>query len=192
MKKLNKRKTRLLRVMSLGLIAVVFSVYTIVGVNAKYKSETTATATAQVASFNIVNNITDLSETLRNLTFNFYDPTENYDIFDFTVTSSSEVSVKYDVIVTVPATNTGSAWLNIVLNSSVPDDTEIDSGSAVYTFQNVGTFNPTDSSTPFSHSLTLTFTVADAFMGNPYVLDGYSDVSFSLPFTVQVHTEQID
>lgn len=189
MKKLNKRKTRLLRVMSLGLIAVVFSVSAIAGVNAKYKTETTATATAEVAKFSIGNTMTDLEIEFRTLNLNFYDPAKASDTLDFAVYSESEVAVKYSVVVTTSATVSKSAWLDLSLGTEIPDkvETNIISGKVVYTFSDVGTFSPCVSD-PLSQSLQLNFTINEIYLGNQEILGSNPD----LTFTVTVKAEQLD
>lgn len=201
MRKLNKKKARLLRVLSLSLIAVIFSVYAISGVNAKYRTEKSGDVTAQVAKFEIVNTGTDQKITVPDLDFNLYDESTFNRTVNFNVISKSDVSVKYDVIVTLPATDYGNRWLipslvvedsssNVIYFDVSATKTEFVEEENVYvhtfTYEDLK-FGPVSDTAP-SHSVTLRLGVVPAYYGNESLFGDFTPS----PFEIKVHVEQID
>ena len=191
MKKLNIKTSRILRAIVLTLMVILAIGYAITGVNSKYLSTVNGSSNANVAKFNIGSNLETLTSTDLTVDLNFYDPAKISDTVEFNVTSQSEVSVEYDVIVSVPATASGENWLGAKIGDKTPSSVnESRNGNDeitayVYTFSDVGTFTPNDTKT-ISNSLTLS--ILEDYQGDQSILGDVLDISFD----ITIHAEQID
>lgn len=159
------------------LCLVLFSMHMTGGLYARYTASESASSGARVAKFDITNQIDSKPV---DVDLNFYDPNKLSDVFTFTVASGSEVAVKYDVVVTLPAGH-DYGWLIITLDGEEPTDRS----DNVYTFRNVHSFAP---ATDLTQTHTMRFAIEDAYVGNSQgmtnILDGV--------IILTVHAEQID
>ena len=159
-----------------------FSVHMSSGLYARYASSATGSSSARVARLDMSHAVTQDASIDASIALNFFDPAEFSDSVDLHVTSDSEVAMKYDVIVTLPA-GVDYDWLSVEL--------ELDGGTVVgsvdenvITFTEVGKFSPSDD-TVKEH--TLYFSIIDTFHGDSMDLqdmNGYVQIT--------VHAEQID
>ncbi len=151
-----------------------FSVHMSSGLYARYASTVSGSGSARVARI-------DLSHTVitqdASVELNFYDPNKMTDTVEFQVASDSEVTMIYDVIVTLPAGE--YSWLAVTLDGQ----SGTLEGNKV-TFSDVKTITASDT-TVYRHELQ--FSILQAYAGN---LNGYSDVNGQIQITV--HAEQID
>ena len=180
MKKSNKVKTPLVFRLSLVLLcAMLFTSHMMGGLYARYTTTATGSDSARVAKFNVNSNTTSAFD----IDLNFYDPSMFSDEVSFNVSSDSEVTVKYSVIVTMPSGMSDYSWLSINL-----DDTTTIVGSEtnnVFTFSGVGQITHGDT---VAKAHTLTFSIVDSRQGYPNsvanVINGTA--------TITVRAEQID
>lgn len=179
MKKLNSRTPVVFHVGLVLLCMVLFSTYLTGGLYARYVTTSSGSDSARVAKFDVVNKIQTATQSI---TLHFYKPEQVSDTIDFQVNSTSEVAVKYDVVVTMPALPNGAdySWLEIKLGEETPV-----ANGTVFTFSNVGTFAPNDTNV---HKYELTFTIKKDMQGNPPA--DLEDISSTVKITV--HAEQID
>ena len=140
------------------------------GLFARYTTSVTGSDSARVAKFDV--SITDLTST--NLSLNSFDQDKLSANTTFTVTSNSEVTVKYSLVVTFPSAL--PAYLTLTLDGNSATTV---SGNT-YTFTNVGSFAP---GTGNSATHKMTFAVAPGLQA--------ADVSMN-NISVDVIFEQID
>ena len=160
-----------------------FSVHMSSGLYARYASSATGSSSARVARLDMSHLVVTQDASIdASIALNFFDPAEFSDSVVLCVTSDSEVAMKYDVIVTLPA-GVDYDWLSVEL--------ELDGGTVVgsvdenvITFTEVGKFSPSDD-TVKEH--TLYFSIIDTFYGNSM---GLPDMNGDVQITV--HAEQID
>lgn len=176
MDKLNKRSPILLYIGLFLVAAVLISSYMVSGLYARYTTTATGSDSARVARFDVSNSIDSIEADIK---LNFYDSAALSDEFQFTVESKSEVSLVYDVVVTLPSGSYG--WLNITLDGKSAD---FEVGN-VFTFENVSDF---DVATNQSKVHKLEFAIDNAYIGNS---EGISDI-LSGKVIVTVHVEQVD
>ena len=160
------------------LCAVLITSHTTGGLYASYKSGTSAFDSARVARFQLTSGLSQTSAV--DIELNFFDPAMLSDEISITVSSQSEVSVFYDVIITMPDAPTYD-WLVVTIDGEEP--TRIDGN--VFTFSLVDTFEP-NSSLEMTH--TVNFAIDSAFYGAPPV--GMTNINSTVQITV--HAEQID
>lgn len=167
------------------LCLVLFSAHLTSGLYARYTSTSSAGDNARVAKFDITHNITDSQPA--DIDLHFFKSEDLSDNFIFEVQSNSEVSVKYDVIVTLPEGKTYD-WLSITLYSEGLGSKDPDSVAGnVFTFSDVHSFAPaTGGSTSMKY--TLTFAIRDTYVGNPQGVSNIEDGTV----IVTVHAEQQD
>ena len=175
MKKFNKKSPILTYIGLFLLAAVLISSYMVSGLYAKFISTSSGSDSARVAKFDVSSNI-DSQEV--NIELNFYDADKLTDSFKFYVTSNSEVSLTYDVVVTLPTGNYD--WLDLTLDGDVADN----QADGVFTFDSVSGF---DVATNTDKTHTLTFAVNNSYIGHT---GGVSDILGKA--TVTVHVEQVD
>ena len=163
---------------------VLFSTYLTGGLYARYTTSASGSDSARVARFEITGggNWTDSTENI-DLDLNFFDPNKTSASLNFTISSASEVAVKYDVVITMPTlpNDCDYSWLEIKLGDKSPSV-----NGNVYTFSGVGTFAPNYSGAPSEH--TLTFAILQEFLGTPPAR--LPDVTDSVQITIRA--EQID
>ena len=175
MNKLNKKSPILFYIGLILLAVVLISAYMVSGLYPKYTSMATGSDSARVAKFDVTNNIDSHSADIR---LNFFDADALSDSFLFTVESKSEVSLTYDVVVTLPEGT--YEWLNITLDGE--GDAVINKNE--FTFEDVDGFEVATNK-PKQH--TLVFAIKDEFIGNS---EGINDIDSTV--TVTVHVEQVD
>lgn len=181
MKKLNRRTPVVFHVGLVILCMVLISTYLTGGLYARYTSSDSSSDSARVAKFDIKNQITSH---VVDLELHFFDSAKSSASLPFSVTSGSEVSVKYDVVVNMPALPDGYNydWLEVNLNGQIlPPQSE-----NIFTFSEVGKFAPNDDST---HEYVLTLTIRSEYLGMPPA--GLNDLENG-GVAITVHAEQID
>ncbi len=185
MKKLNKRTPVVFHVGLVLLCLVLFSTYLTGGLYARYTTTASGGDSARVAKFHITSggNWTGSSEAV-DLELNFFDPAKLKDILSFTISSSSEVAVKYDVVITMPEGMEHYDWLEITLDKGQANEKTAVAEEHVFIISDVGSFTPNDNNT-YTH--TLTFSVRPDYWGNPGTL---LDTDGAVQITI--HAEQID
>ena len=181
MAKSNQKTPVVFRLGIILLCCMLFSTYLMGNLYARYTTTASGSDSARVAKFDVVNAIQTATQTIQ---LHFYKSDMLNDTVGFSVTSSSEVAVKYDVVVTIPTMNSYD-WLVVELKLG---DTVIN-GTAngnKFTFSNVGTFSPNDAT---QRDYTLTFSIKPESQGNPPA--GLTNVTDG-EVTITVHAEQID
>ena len=149
------------------------------GLFASYRTAAGDSDSARVAKFQVTSGFSDTSSF--NISLNFFDPYALSDEIGISVSSQSEVSISYEIIVTMPDAPTYE-WLNITVDGRAPSSV----AGNVFTFNMDNQFTP-NSDEEFSHIIN--FTIKDAFHGAPP-----TDMTDILNDTVRVtvHAEQID
>ena len=155
-----------------------FGVHMSSGLYARYVTTVSGSDTARVAKVSVGNTVITPDAGIR---LNFYDPDMASDSLQFKVVSDSEVTMQYDVIVTLPAGGDYS-WMSVKLDNG--DIVSVEGN--VITFSEVGEFSPNDD-TMKEHTHTLVFSIKKDFQGN---LNSYSNIKGGL--TITVHAEQVD
>lgn len=176
MDKLNKRSPILLYIGLFLLAAVLISSYMVSGLYARYTTTSTGSDSARVARFDVSNSIDSIEADIK---LNFFDSAALSDQFKFTVESKSEVSLIYDVVVTLP--DGSYEWLDVTL-----DGKDVHSiTNNVFTFENVSGF---DVATNQSKVHELEFSISEEYIGDP---EGISDI-IDGKVIITVHVEQVD
>ena len=134
-----------------------------------------------MAKFNVGSNISTVDAPIE---LNFFNEGKFSDTFAFNVTSSSEVAVQYDVIITMPEAADYS-WLDIMLKPGDGEEIPATRAANVFTIENVANIAPNDAETIAN---VLTFSIKVGNQGNPP--DGLMDVSDAAQITVRM--AQID
>ena len=171
---------------------VLFSTYLTGGLYARYTTSASGSDSARVARFEItgVDSWTNQGEI--DLDLNFFDPNKTSASLDFTISSASEVAVKYDVVITMPTLSNNSdyqEWLKIELKEGeniLKTLTADDESTVVFTFDDVGEFAPNQSG---AHAYTLVFSITDQFLGIPPA--GLMDLKDGT-VEITIRAEQID
>jgi hypothetical protein len=160
------------------LCAVLVSSHATIGLYASYKSEASGYDSARVAKFQILSGFSVTSEF--DVELSFYDPDMLSDEISITVSSQSEVSVSYDVVITMPDAATYD-WLIVTIDGEQPSHIN----ENIYTFTLVNTFAPGETE-ELTH--TINFEIDDEFYGAPPVgmtnIDGVAQIT--------VYAEQVD
>ena len=153
-----------------------FSVHMSSGLYARYASAASGSSSARVAKLDVSHLVVTQDASIA---LNFFDPDQFSASVEFQVMSDSEVTMRYDVIVTLPVGD--YSWMSVVLdNGATVGNVE---GNEI-TFTSVYTFSPNDD-TVKEH--TLHFSILESHYGN---LQGFTDMSGQVQITV--HAEQID
>ena len=181
MKKLNTRTPVFFHVGLVLLCLVLCSTYMTGGLYARYTASAQGSDSARVAIFKITSEGIWEDSQEANVLLSFFDQTKLSDSLTIKVSSESEVSVKCDVIVTMPEGMANYDWLGLTLNGASPTSMS----DNVFTFSNVDTFAPNSSE---EREYTLTFSVKKEYWGNP---DNIQDVKNGKVF-ITVRAEQID
>ena len=171
---------------------VLFSTYLTGGLYARYTTSASGSDSARVARFEItgVDSWTNQGEI--DLDLNFFDPNKTSASLNFTISSASEVAVKYDVVITMPTLSNNSdyqEWLKIELKKGediLETLTADDESTVVFTFDDVGEFAPDQSG---AHAYTLVFSITDQFLGIPPA--GLMDLKDGT-VEITIRAEQID
>lgn len=184
MKQLNMKTPLVFRLGVVLLCVMLMSTHLTGNLYARYSTTATGSDSARVARFSITNTLTTPTQNTA-VSLNFYDPEKLKDTITFEVSSSSEVAVEYDVVVTLPSGPDYSpdySWLSITLG----DNTTITgTGDAnVFTFSDAGEFAP-NSTDKQMH--TMTFSILESYQGKP---NGLTNITGEVQITV--HAEQID
>ena len=177
----SRKSNRFLHIALLLLCAVLITAHMTSGLYAKYRSGFSSFDGARVARFDVTSGF--VGSVSEKVDLNFYDPKALSDWVHIAVTSQSEVTVSYDVIVTMPALASGYEWLSVTLDSKNP--TSVDSATGVYTFSNVATIAFSDHAEKQNAIL---FAIKNDFHGNPP--SGLADISGQILITVRA--EQLD
>ena len=181
----SNRKTPLVFRIGLALVcALLVSTYMMSGMYARYCTTASGDDSARIAKFSISED--DQWDSVDvDVKLNFYNPAQLESTLEFSVTSDSEVAVQYDVIITLPE-GKSYEWLELSLVREGEAPVPATCVANVYTITAAGTFVASD--TTALHNCKLTFSIADAYQGNPPA--GLGDFKDSIQLTV--HAEQID
>ncbi len=149
---MKKLKTgRLGRSIIFSMLIILLLSCCVVGVFARYQTEITGTGLLQIAKFDI--SVDDLESPTE---FTLLKGAEVASVdYSFSVTSDSEVSVSYDVVLTLSDALPNGLSFKI-------GDLEPTSEGLTYTFLNVGEFSASDGLKTNTHTLTITASVFDA------------------------------
>ena len=181
---MRSRKTNsLLHIALLLLCAVLITAHMTSGLYAKYRSGFSSFDGARVARFEITSGFSgSVSDEIK---LNFYDPDALSDEVLISVSSKSEVTVSYDVIVTMPspAASSDYAWLTVTLDGKSP--TSLDSVNGIYTFSGVEVIAYNDHS---EKQDTILFAIKNDYHGAPP--SGLADIAGQVLITVRA--EQLD
>lgn len=177
MKKTNTRTPVVFSVGCVLLCLTLLSSNLTSGLYARYSTTASGSDSARVAKFDVRNTVSSAST---NIQLNFYDPSHFTDTVLFTVTSSSEVAVRYSVTVTMPDDELNYNWLEVKLGDSESSQT----ADNTFTFSKVGEFTPGATG---EQSHILSFTIKDSYKGKPGSLKDMRSC-----VTITVHAEQID
>ena len=181
MKKMNKRTSVFFPIGCVLLFLVLLSAHMTDGVFGRYGSGFSGNSSARVAKFEVESGFSDAQS--YDISLNFYDPNALSDSVSISVVSKSEVTVSYDVIVTMPVASADYAWLAVTLDGASP--TSYDDESGVFVFSNVATI-------AFDHDApnqnTIRFEIRTEYHGNPP--SGLTDISGQMLITVRA--EQVD
>ena len=186
MRKLNTRTPIAFHIGLVLFCLVLFSTYLTGGLYARYTTSASGSDSARVAIFQIQGENSWEQGTEVDLNLNFFDPAQAIDTLNFTITSASEVAVRYSVEIVMPEKDDNGnpidyRWLTITLDD---DAAPVTSEANVFTIANVGTFSPNDDS-KYDH--TLTFKILDDYMGLP---NEVGDITGKV--IISVRAEQID
>lgn len=163
------------------LCLVLFSAHLTSGLYARYTSTATSGDSARVARFDVASaKKTDVDF---NINLDFFDPQKQTDYIEFVVSSSSEVAVRYDVVLVLPEGMVElieAGILVISLDENVPPKT-VDGTNRTVIFD-AGTFNAavTDSRT---HKLTFSFKEGSVISDT---------IEITKPATLRLLAEQVD
>ena len=163
-----------------GLAFVLLSSHISSGLYAKYSSVATGSDSARVAKFDVASEEKD--GVPLSIDLDFFDPQKQADSFGFTVTSSSEVALKYDVVLILPekmAELVSDGTLIVKMDGSISGT--IDAASKTLTFTG-GSFAPA-SAQLYSHEITIEI--------SPDTMPLLS-LNITEPVTLRIHAEQID
>ena len=163
------------------LCLVLFSAHLTSGLYARYTSTATSSDSARVARFDVASaKKTDVDF---KIDLDFFDPQKQSDYIEFDVSSSSEVAVRYDVVLVLPEGMVELIEDGILVISLDGDavPTAIDKENQTVTFS-AGTFNAAVDQAR-THKLTFFFE-EDAVLNNTIEIEGSA--------TLRVRVEQVD
>ncbi len=180
MAKSNKRTPPIFYVGLVMLVLVLFSTHMTGGLYARFISRAEGSDDARVAKFDVAYQQVDAVP--MKIELDFFDPGKRQDSIQFVVVSTSEVAVKYDVILVLPGKMT--QWvkddlMTIKLGDSLPKD--INTDTKTITFDG-GAFGATGTR---EDEHTLTFTITSGAMPGEII-------QITEPATLRIHVEQID
>ena len=164
------------------LCLVLFSAHLTSGLYARYTSTATSGDSARVARFDVAS-AKNTKKVDFKIDLDFFDPQKQSDYIEFDVFSSSEVAVRYDVVLVLPEGMVElieAGILVISLDENVPPKT-VDGTNRTVIFD-AGTFNAavTDSRT---HKLTFSFKEGSVISDT---------IEITKPATLRVLAEQVD
>ena len=181
MKQSNRKTPAVFTIGLVLLCLVMFSQYMTGGLYARYVSTATASSGARVAKF-------DVSSTKKNgvdfeIILDFFDHEKQSDCIEFEVTSSSEVSVTYDLILILPDDLMVLIIDDFILVSLDDGSIEpiVDAENGTITFP-AGKFN---AAAVQSNLHNITFSVREGTMLN-------HSIEINNSATFRIHVEQID
>ena len=165
------------------LCLVLFSAHLTSGLYARYTSTSSAGDNARVAKFDISSANTNTADVDFNIKLDFFDPQMQTDYIEFVVSSSSEVTVSYDVILILPEGMVElieDGILVISLDENVPPTT-VDGTNRTVIFD-AGTFNAAEEQNR-KHRLTFSFKKGSVISDT---------IEITKPATLRVLAEQVD
>lgn len=164
------------------LCLVLFSAHLTSGLYARYTSTATSSDSARVARFDVAS-AKNTEKVDFKIDLDFFDPQKQSDYIEFDVFSSSEVAVRYDVVLVLPEGMVELIEAGILVISLDGDavPTAIDKENQTVTFS-AGTFNAAVDQAR-THKLTFFFE-EDAVLNNTIEIKG--------PATLRVRVEQVD
>ena len=164
------------------LCLVLFSAHLTSGLYARYTSTATSSDSARVARFDVAS-AKNTEKVDFKIDLDFFDPQKQSDYIEFDVFSSSEVAVRYDVVLVLPEGMVElieAGILVISLDENVPPKT-VDGTNHTVIFD-ADTFNAAVDQAR-THKLTFFFE-EDAVLNNTIEIKG--------PATLRVRVEQVD
>ncbi len=180
MKKSNKRAPLVFYFGVFVLCMTLFSSHMTGGLYARYTSSASGSDEARVAKFDVTHSDKSIPMSIE---LDFFDSSKKIDYVEFDVVSDSEVAVKYDVILTLPAA-IPTEWLTSGLMIITLDDkapTSVDGGKLTFSF----------ASNTFSAGVNTTRQHVLKFSLKPDGMPGVS-VKITDPATLRIHVEQVD
>ena len=163
-----------------GICVVLLSFHMTAGPYAKYSSQSTGSDGARVAKFDVASK--EKNGVALSIDLDFFDPEKQSDHFEFEVSSSSEVALKYDVVLILPekmAELVSDGTLIAKMDGSISGT--LDAASKTLTFTG-GSFAPA-SAELYSHEITIEI--------SPDTMPLLS-LNITEPVTLRIHAEQID
>jgi hypothetical protein len=182
MKQSNKRTPIVFYVALVLLCCLLFSTHLTSGLYARYTTTATASDSARVAKFSVTNR--SAGSVPVSVRLSFFDPAAISDTVSVEVESASEVTLRYDVIVTMPTlpeSGTYEDWFILLLDGNAPTSV---SGNT-FTFSAVDTISAGDTSV---NEHELIFAIATSYLGNPNVVKNVDTGTVQ----ITVHAEQVD
>lgn len=181
MRKRNNRRAPL--VFYAGMLVFVMTLFSLnmtSGLYARYTSGATGSDSARVARFDVTPSDQSIPMSIE---LDFFDSSKKEDSVEFEVISNSEVAVKYDVILTLPAA-IPTEWLTtelMIVRLDGLEPTSIDGGKLTFSFS-TNTFHA-GVNTARHHVLTFSLKPD----GMPGAIVDISDLAL-----LRIHVEQVD
>ena len=138
------------------LCLVLFSAHLTSGLYARYTSTSSAGDNARVAKFDVSSANTNTADVDFNINLDFFDPQMQSDYIEFEVSSSSEVTVSYDVILILPEGMVELIEAGILVISLDENATPTVDGTNRTVIFDAGTFNAAVDQAR-THKLTFSF-----------------------------------
>ena len=179
MQKMTKKTPLVFHIGIVLLCLVLFSVHLTSGLYARYTSKVSSQDSARVAKFDVASK--EKNDIALSINLDFFDPAKQNDSIEFEVSSSSEVSVEYDVVLVFPEEMiklVSGGDIIIQINTGVTG--VIDDENNTITFEG-SSFMPGATQ---SESYTITLQIKPDTMVAP--------VNISNSATLRIHVEQID
>lgn len=164
------------------LCLVLFSAHLTSGLYARYTSTSSAGDNARVAKFDVSSANTNTEDVDFNIKLDFFDPQMQTDYIEFVVSSSSEVTVSYDVILILPEGMVELIEDGILVISLDENATPTVDGTNRTVIFDAGTFNAAVDQDR-THRLTFSFKEGSVISDT---------IEITKPATLRVLAEQID
>ena len=180
MKKININAPFVLYICVLITVIALVSANMASGLYARYTSGSDDTAGARVAKFDVASK--EKNGVALSIDLDFFDPEKQSDHFEFEVSSSSEVALKYDVVLILPekmAELVSDGILIAKMDGSISGTLDAESKTLTFTG---GSFAPA-SAQLYSHEITIEI--------SPDTMPLLS-LNITEPVTLRIHAEQID
>ena len=179
MKKSNKRAPLVFYFGVFVLCMTLFSSHMTGGLYARYTSSASGSDSARVARFDVTHSNQSIPMSIE---LDFFDSSKKEDSVEFEVISNSEVAVKYDVILTLPAA-IPTEWLTtelMIVRLDGLEPTSMDGGKLTFSFS-TNTFHAGVNTARH----VLTFSLKPD--GMPGAIVDISDLA-----SLRIHVEQVD